>query len=53
MKEIIIKGWCATNFVDNVPIDEISFAKTEEEIKRRYGKQQRISKCEVIIYEND
>ena len=50
MKEIIIKGWCATNYIDNPPIDEISFDVYEKDIRRHCGKTQRISRCEVKIF---
>jgi hypothetical protein len=53
MKRIIkIKGWCATNWDKKVPIQEISFAETKQDIEKRYKGRQRLAQCEIKIFVN-
>ena len=50
---IIVDGWCAFNVMDypNIPIDEISFEKTESIARKNWGRyDQSIKRCKVMIY---
>jgi len=48
-QKIKIRGFCAYNKGEAV-IDNMSFAKTEKEIRKYWGKQQ-FGKCTIIIEE--